>query len=197
MSSYNVQNIKGNITFNFVILMCGMIYNFSEDNPLTAYVMKGEVNEVELSERNLEYQRSYLLGSKISGLHIEITKDKILNPDQREKLISVANYFHPLQQNEGIPKAVHVLQDFKIVTPPGMISRITGCSTVENVLQQYHNKLSGGGRLKFVLRRTFLRRTIFLPGDFLILIYKLPFSSNSEFSSLLRVHFSHRLIHRI
>ena len=102
--------------------MCGMIYNFSEDNPLTAYLMKGEVNEVELSERNLEYQRSYLLGSKISGLHIEITKDKILNPDQREKLISFANYFLSLQQNEGISKAVHVLQD--------LISRITGCSTV-------------------------------------------------------------------
>ena len=136
LSSYNFQKIKGNITFNLVILMCGMIYNFSEDNPLTAYLMKGEVNEVELSERNLEYQRSYLLGSKISGLHIEIRKDKILNPDQCEKLISVANYFHSLQQNEGIPKAVHVLQDFKIVTPdpPGMISRITGCSTVENVL---------------------------------------------------------------
>jgi len=140
-------------TLHLVLRLRGMISNFTEydqANPLTAYLMKGEVDGVEVSLELLKKKREEARGSEISGLKVEHTGGNILNEKQRRKLMGLANYIHSLQQIEG--KTETILSDLKIELPQGALEKITGCPLVENALKEHHPKTDRD--TKIVLRRT-------------------------------------------
>ena len=87
-----------------------------------------------------------------SGLKIKHTADNLLDAEQRQKLIGVANYVHSTQQIAG--KSSAVLQDLKIIFPYRAVDRITG-TNVGIALQSHHPTVNQRNqRLKLVLRRT-------------------------------------------
>ena len=151
LSAYNIQKES---TLHLVLRLCGMISNFScsdDSHPINAYLMKGDVLGLSLSEDLLENERTKLRGTSFSTLKLEYTRDTILTDPQRKKLIGVADFVHALQRIQG--KAESALQDLKIILPEDMVNKITGSKTADSILKSYHvssYKLS----LKMVLRRT-------------------------------------------
>ena len=129
-----------------------MISNFSEfdeSDPLNAYLLKGDVAGLELSEQLLNEKRLKLEGSRCSELKLHHTRETILTDCQRKKLIGVADFVHCLQKMKG--KSEIALQDIKIILPSGTINAVTGSSTAETALKKHHIPRD---RQKLVLRRT-------------------------------------------
>ena len=150
--------IRKEASLHLVLQLRGMISNFSEfddSDELTEYLLKGEVDGEDVSVELLK-EKADKRGKKRSGLEIKHTADSIMNVEQRQKLIGVANYVHSTQQIAG--KSSVVLQDLKVVLPHGAVDRITG-SDVESTLKAYHpcgNKRYSYNAevVQFVLRRT-------------------------------------------
>jgi len=147
------RGIQSQSTLHLVLRLRGTVPRSPEPepakpDPLTDYLMEGDIDRVEISAEQLKERREELGGSATSELKMEHTGDKILTEPQRKKLIGMANYIHSLQQMEG--KSETLLSNLKIVFPPGAIERISGSHTAENVLKEYHR----GGDTKLVLQRT-------------------------------------------
>ena len=153
LSDYNIQKES---TLHHVYSLRGMISNFSEfdeTDPLNAYLMKGDVAGLELSEELLEKKRLELIGSVRSEIKLLHTNETILTECQRSKLIDIADFIHALQTVEG--KSKDFLQDIKIILTCGAISKITGSETAESVLKEHHVKSTiSESKQKLVLRRT-------------------------------------------
>jgi len=152
LSDYKIQDKS---SLHLVLRLRGMISNFSEfdeEDPLTAFLMKGDVSGINLSEELLKEKRKKCEGSESSELKLEYTAETILNKNQRKKLIAVGNLVHSMQQLEG--KSEAVLQDLKITFPEGAVSKITGSATVERVLKNHHTGSDSREGKKLVLRRT-------------------------------------------
>ena len=150
LSDYDIEN--GNI-LHLLLRLHGMISNFSEydeSDLLTAFLMKGDVDGVEISDVLLKERRNKFEGLVSSKLKLEHTGNSILSESQRQKLIGIANFLHSTQQIEG--KSDNVLQDLKIIFPRGAINDITKSQTAESMLQRHHG--ASHGSTKFVLRRT-------------------------------------------
>ena len=154
------HNIQKESMLHMVLQLRGMISNFTEldgsdelTRELTQYLLKGEVNGEDVSLELLKEKAEFLSGKERSSLKIENTADSLLDAEQRQKLIGIANYVHSTQQIAG--KSSAVLQDLKVVLSHGAVDRITG-SDVESTLKGYHP--CGGEKqftvVKFVLRRT-------------------------------------------
>ena len=147
MSDYN---IKKGVVLHLILRLRGMISNFSEfdeSDPLTAYLMKEGVGD-NVPEKLLKEKRKELGGYKACGLKVEYTSSKLLDSRARNQLIGVANYVHAMHQIEG--KSETLLQDIKIVCPPGFVDKITRARIIEDKLKAYHSNEI----VKFVLRRT-------------------------------------------
>ena len=145
--------IEKESTLHLVLRLRGMISNFTqfdENDPLTAYLMKGDVDRLELSEELLKQKRRGLDGSETSEIVLNHTAETILNEKRRKKLISVADYVHLLQQIESDT----ILQDLKIILPWGTVNKITASTTAEDVLRGYHTEHAHMPGNKLVLRRT-------------------------------------------
>jgi len=142
-------------TLHLVLRLRGMISNFSEydeSDPLTRYLMQGDVNvkgTIEASEKELEKRRKKLGGTAHSTLRLLHTGRTILDIYQRRKLIGVANFMHAIQEVEGKPETI--LQDLKLVFPRGMLNRIVESRAAEDKLKNHHAKPP---TTKIVLRRT-------------------------------------------
>ena len=153
LSQYNIKN---NSILHMVLRLRGMISNFSEfdeNDPLNAFLMKGDVFGQELSGDLLNQRRLNLDGSKNSLLKIHHTGETILTDDQRLKLVGVADFMYALQKIKGNSETV--LQDIKIILPSGTISKITGSETAESALKEHHVKsMLPDSEQKLVLRRT-------------------------------------------
>ena len=151
LSDYNIQKES---YLHMVIRLRGMISNFSEfdeSDPLTGFLMKGDINGVDVSDELLKEKREKCSGSASTTLKLEYTCDKIMNKEQRKKLIGVADYIHSLQQMQK--KSEIVLQDIKVVIPDGMLNEITERDSIESILKSHHTSSINGGK-KLVLRRT-------------------------------------------
>ncbi|XP_066934906.1 uncharacterized protein [Clytia hemisphaerica] len=149
ISDYNIQC---NMQLHLVLRLRGMISNFSEydvTDPVTAFLMKGDISGVEISDELLKEKRERFDGAETTTLKLEYTCDNIMDNGQRKKLIGVADYIHSLQQIQN--KSGIILQDIKIVFPEGMLNQITESDSVENLLKSHH--VSSYGK-KLVLRRT-------------------------------------------
>ena len=97
LSDYGIQK---HYVLHLVLRLRGMISNFSEfdeSDPLTAFLMKGDVAGAEISEELLKEKRKTLEGTVKSKLKLLYTGDEILNNSQRTKLIGIADYIHSLQ----------------------------------------------------------------------------------------------------
>jgi len=142
-------------TLHLVLRLRGMISNFSEfdeSDPLTWYLMKGDVDDkgtVKISETLLKQRRKKLGGAACSTLRLQYTGEHFLNNNQRRKLIGIANYVHSIQEMEG--KSDKLLQDIKIIIPPGVLNTIVESEAAEDELKNHHVDPSD---TKFVLRRT-------------------------------------------
>ncbi|XP_066934905.1 uncharacterized protein [Clytia hemisphaerica] len=145
--------IKKEDTLHLVLRLRGMISNFSEydvTDPVTAFLMKGDITGVEISDELLKEKRKSIPNSaEYSKLKMEYTHESIMSENQRKKLLGVADYIHSLQQIRRKPQ--QVLQDIKIILPDGVINEITLVRCIEKILKSHHPSNSG---LKLVLRRT-------------------------------------------
>ena len=149
LSDYKIQEES---TLHMVLKLRGMISNFSEfdeTDPLNAFLMKGDVSNLDLSVDLLKNKLDELEGSEKSDLKLHHTNEHILNESQRKKLIGVADFIHASQKLEG--KSDSVLQDIKIILPSGTIKKITGSATAESSLKECH--------IKFMDQQLVLRRT--------------------------------------
>ena len=150
LSSYEINHTS---TLHLVLRLRGMISNFSEydrRDPLIEFLMKVDVNGVEISEELLKKKMSECEGLAKSSLKFEHTGNKILSESEKRKLIGVADYVFSLQQIKG--KSDFIRQDIKILLPIGSLQKITGSATAEEVLKSHHSASSRD--LKIVLRRT-------------------------------------------
>jgi len=152
LADYNIQKRS---TLHLILRLRGMISNFSEfdeSDPLTRFLMKGDVDgkdAIELSDKELRKRREELDGSANSTLRLQYTGNTILDTSQRRKLIGVANFIHAIQEMEG--KSETILQDLKLVFPQGVLNRLLESETVEARLKNYH---ASQRTKKIVLRRT-------------------------------------------
>ena len=149
LSDYSIQKED---MLHLYLRLLGMISNFSEfgdSDELTQYLLKGEIDDENVSLELLKEEADGLGGLERSGLKIKHTADNLLDAEQRQKLIGVANYVHSTQQIAG--KSSAVLQDLKIIFPYRAVDRITG-TNVGIALQSHHPTVNQ--RLKLVLRRT-------------------------------------------
>ena len=118
-------NIQKESTLHLVLRLRGMISNFSEfdeSDPLTAFLMKGDVTGAEISDELLKEKRESICAAQKSKLKVEYTQEEILSEYHRKRLIGVADYIHSLQQIKRAPQ--QVLQDIKIILPDGAMKEI-------------------------------------------------------------------------
>jgi len=153
-STLSDYNILKDSCLHLVLPLRGMISNFSafdESDPLTSYLMQGDVDAKvnEATEKSLKERRLKLHGTACATLRLQYTEDKILNSLQRQKLIGVCNFVHSMQEMEG--KSDTILQDLKLVIMPGLLNEIVGSNTAEDELKKHHVEAP---TTKIVLRRT-------------------------------------------
>ncbi|XP_066922737.1 uncharacterized protein [Clytia hemisphaerica] len=146
--------IKDASTLHLVLRLRGMISNFSEydiSDPLIAFLMKGDVDSVEISEELLKKKMRECEGYlENSTLKFEHTGIKMLALREKRKLMGVADCVFSLQQIQGKPGSIR--QDIKILLPNGSLQKITGSNTIEAKLKSHHSEPPED--LKVVLRRT-------------------------------------------
>jgi len=144
-------SIRKESTIHIILPLKGMTSNFSEydeSDPLTECLLNNRVDKI--TEDLLEKKREELKGSEISRIKLDYTGSELMDYWRRQKLIGVANFVHAMQQIDG--KSQIVLQDIKIVFPPGCIDKISGIK-VEDTLKSYFVS-EGRSAVKFVIRRT-------------------------------------------
>ncbi|XP_066917186.1 uncharacterized protein [Clytia hemisphaerica] len=138
-----------------LVLRLRNISNFSENDvsdPLNDFLMKGDLSgSLRISEKILKQKRMEYGRSNVSALTFDQTGDDILDQQQRQKLIALANHVYSLQQQKE-NKSKKILQDVKILLPIGSLVKIIGSAAAESVLTKNHSKSDSNYQL--VLRRT-------------------------------------------
>ena len=153
--SLDYYKIVDGCVLHMVLRLRGMISNFSEmddTDPLTQYLLQGDIARVDVSLELLEERRRNLRGEKDSTIKLEYSGDSILTQVERKKLMGVANWIHSSQQIEG--KSDSVLQDVKIVFPEGALDQVLGSEKKEASLKQFFKSDEPSNVLKLVVRRT-------------------------------------------